>query len=160
MRTDRFQPNGPVRDPAGSAAPQQARSYWQTAREVVPLLLFAGTLLGYLTGWIRTDATGAADSRYAAKHQAEFEASTDARLKEAWARMDQMDRDRDGRAVIINKRVDELADATRSQNDALNRKLDMRSETRGAQVNELGQRLGNLELKVCVLSGLRVSQCK
>lgn len=161
VRHDRFQPQGPVRDPAGSTAPQQPpRDWWRLAREAVPVLGLAGVLLGWATGYITTNATGAADSRWAAKQQAKFEADTDARLKEAWTRMDQIDRDRDGRTVIINKRVDDLAEGLRGQIDGLNRKLDQRSETRGNQVNELGQRLGNLELKVCVLSGLRVSQCK
>ena len=153
MRTDRFQPQGPMRDPA-------PRDWWRVVREAIPMLGFAGGLVAYATGYITTNATGAADSRWAAKQQARFEADTDARLKEAWARMDQIDRDRESRSVIANKALAELADALRGQINEVNRKLDQRSEDRGKQVNELAQQLSNVQLKVCVLSGLRVSQCK
>ena len=154
MRTDRFQPQGPVRDPA------PPRDWWRFAREAITVIGFVGGLLAYAAGYITTNADGAAASRYAAKEQADFRAATDSRLKEAWARMDQIDRDRESRSVIANKALAELADALRGQINEVNRKLDQRSETRGAQVNELAQQLSNVQLKVCVLSGLRVSQCK
>lgn len=142
-------------DVAGAAA-----SRWRFAATLLPWLLAGVGLLNSVYGWVRSDATGAADSRYAAKHAVEFETSADNRLKEAWARMDQIDRDRESRTVIINKTVADLGDVLRSQIDGVNRKLDQRSETRTAEVNTITQRLGNIELKLCVLSGLKVSQCK
>lgn len=136
----------------------------------IPLAVLLG-ILGAVFGWgVRyatftsaSEAMGERVARLEASVNERFQrldASTDSRLKEAWARMDQMDRDRDSRSKATNDRVDSVNAALRDKIEELNQKHEKRSETRGAQVNELAQQLSNTQLKVCVLSGLRVSQCK
>lgn len=124
------------------------------------MLVVAATVVGYFMGWIRTDATSAADSRYAAKHQTEFETTTVQGLTKAEARMDQTDRERESRAIINNKNLTDQGEALRALIDAAVRRLEQRADAITVDLNELRRTQDNQSLRICVLSGLKVSQCK
>ena len=47
-----------------------------------------------------------------------------------------------------------------SRIEELQRQINSRAEQRTTQINGLDQRIGNLELRVCVMANNRVSQCK
>lgn len=133
---------------------------WQTAKDALPWLLFAGTVLGSLTGYIRTDATNAADSRNETERRRGFEVSVDRRLNDAASRFEALDRDRETRQAAVNAKIDSMALVLNGRIDDLNRSIGQRSEKRTAEINELRQDVSDLKLRVCVLGGLRVSQCK
>lgn len=164
----RFDVRTPVGLPQGR--PPEPEPAWISLLRSIPLAVLLG-ILGTVFGWGVRYATVTSASENTVERVARLEASVserfqrletsaDTRLKEAWARMDQTDRDRDSRTKASNDRVDGVNAALRDKIEELNRKLDQRSEARGTQVNELAGQLSNLQLKVCVLSGLRVSQCK
>ncbi len=136
------------------------RSRAAMAATLLPWLLAIASFGNSVYGWIRADATGAADSRYASRHQQEFETSVDQRLNSAVARMDATDRDRDTRTLTMNSRVDGLAVTLHGRIDELTRRFQERSEQRTGELNNITQRLNGLEIKLCVLSGLKVSACK
>lgn len=138
----------------------QRRNWVSLAGTLLPWLLAGAALLNSVNGWVRTDATGVADTRYAARHAAEFEASVDRRLNEAVARMDLTDKDRDARTLTINNRVDGLAAVLHGRIDATNLLQDQRWEKRLVEYNALLQRTGALEIKLCALGGVRISGCK
>lgn len=156
MRTDRFQPQGPVRDPGRS----RWQTAWQTAREVVPLLLFAGTVVGFVTGWIRTDATDAADSRHDKQRQAQFEIDVDKRLNAHTAQIEAIHADRDERTKAANKRTEEVNTDLRARIDELNKRFAERTEYRTNEMAEVKQRVYGLEIKYCGMAGVRLSGCK
>ena len=159
--------------------------WWLTVKEalvILPMLGLVGTLYGVWSGWIRSGAAEQVDSRYAAKHQEAFEADTikkfaeqaagaDRRfmeqsaamergLKEVAAQIAAINLDRDTRTLTINSRVDTMQGAVISRIEDLQRQIATRTEQRVAQVNDLNQQVSDLRLRVCVLGGLRVSQCK
>ncbi len=172
VRSDRFQPQGQSRSDSPSPVrdgPQRTRM--AAAALLLPWLIAGASLGNSIYGWVRADAGAAADSRYAAKHQSEFEdevrkrldavgADMDKKFAEAKTRMDAADYDRDTRTLDLHKRVDSMQGAVISRVEDLQRQLNTRVEERIAQVNSLSQQLNTVQLKVCVLSGNRVSQCK
>ncbi len=140
-------------------AVETARSWWRLFKEALPVLALIGGAYGYWAGYIRTDATGAVEGRYAAREQAQFVASVKEQFAAVMARQDQTDRDRDSRTKIINDRLDAAVAGLRDQIEAMNRDLQQRSANRTEQLNSMSGQIGTLKLKVCVLSGLKVSQC-
>ncbi len=123
----------------------------------------AGGILAVLatyTAWVTRGANDASSSRYASEHAAAFEASVDKRLVDAVARMDATDRDRDARTAASQARVDGLAVTLHGRIDEVIKREDARNEVRNDVMNAMGLRVTGLEIKLCVLGGVRISGCK
>lgn len=129
---------------------------WQTVAGLGALI----SLLTVFAGWVGSNATKDATTVQAARHAAEFEVSVDKRLVEILARMDATDRDREARGEANRTRIDELAKVLHGRIDDTNAALRQRGEARTAEVNALAQRVNGLEIKLCVVSGVKVSACR
>lgn len=116
--------------------------------------------LGTYTNYVRHDANDLSDSRHAQQHATEFETSVDDRLKLLVARLDEINRDRDARTAVNNARVDGLAQVLHARIDDANRREDIRNEERKDGMNSLAGRVAALEIKLCVLAGVRIAGCK
>lgn len=129
---------------------------WQTVAGLVAVT----SLLTVLSGWLFSYAARDAATMQAARHAVEFEVSVDKRLVDIIARMDAVDRDREARSEANRNRVDGLADTLHHRIDETNATIRSRSEARTAELAEVRQRLNGLEIKLCVMSRVPISQCR
>lgn len=118
------------------------------------------SLLTAFAAWVGGNATRDAGAAQLARHAAEYELSVDKQFVDVRQRLDQLDRDREARRVLVDTQREAGEKALGGRLDDVNRLLAARWEQRTEAINALTQRVGTLETKLCLIARVPLAGCR